>query len=1111
MLDVGAATPAQLPHRSVFYLGNGSSNITVKNCLIENYPQSQASYASALPVVRYISPNFTFETDTRQTAGGPESYSAGIVSRSVAPSVGGNNSLGLDTLTNNNNTFSNNEISGFGYGIVSLGVGPLFYNDIAQPVSNPRFQRYYNKGTTMNGNIIASVRRAGIYSGYGENERITNNRIINVGIAATGASGQTAGIMVGGEARPGQLCYNSIAPMLARNEVSNISSDVAASGIMIEQTQNSFVNPTGGNITFPNVNEASYVSGNMVYAISRTTQAATAAGIQLLTTRNQSLTGLSRQITPQVLSYNTRGDSVVNNTVMMTADAVTNGGSVVGVAVQQAVNAVMVNNAIAVSGSAASVNTGAGNTSAAIFYEGISPQAQTAVPGLLTAVSGGLVSNRNAFWAPNAAVVRYIEVDNNNSILTLGAQSDYTTLGQWKGWTRQDINSVVGNFVNDHVASTTSPSKMRINTNPLPIGSILDRRGERISAGLVDLDGDPRGLNGSRFTIGADEFTGRLYVNDIEAIEILSPVAYRSGAGTFADAEYIMTQAPVNVQARLRNGGSASQAGVTIAAEIRDQNNNVVATNNKIVTVSSGESVDVNFDFNFNPMTYGDMGQTAPAPFTTMARNVTPVYTINVFTPTDENTGNNAASKQVRFYLMRSPVRMMNSSVNTSTDANNAATTANDRIGRLNYDSLVKAFGYVGITNTGYDLLDRNGWEPRAVNYGMYRTMFWSGDTSRLARQMRTDVRLFLAAGNGQEKKNFVVASQEILGKHVGLNVTDDQQFVQNVLRAQNATTGAVKSAPSVDRTPRSAGYDNFQIQGFTLAQGIRETILKTTNTYDNTTVPMPSLMKIYSDNQTNGLAQAAYYYVTRDAGVTDSIMGIATKALYYNVVFLGADWRHFPRSAVNNGSERIIRSIVEYIERSQGIVVPVELVGFDAQRAGGTNVNITWQTASEKNSAYFDVERAVISDKGTSEFASIATKPAAGTSVTMREYTTSDANASRSAAYIYRLKMVDMDGRSRTSQEVLVVAADPLESTTLNVAVSGSELTLKLNLALSGMTEVTIVDVNGRTVATVAHGEMSKGENVLGFDASALASGAYTVAVRQNGSVTSQQLTIVK
>ncbi|MCX7929117.1 MAG: hypothetical protein N2663_00105, partial [Chlorobi bacterium] len=73
LLDVGNATPQQLPHRAVFYLGTGASNVTIRNCLLENWPQSSASYAGDLPVVRYIAPNFTFEADVRQLQQGPSS------------------------------------------------------------------------------------------------------------------------------------------------------------------------------------------------------------------------------------------------------------------------------------------------------------------------------------------------------------------------------------------------------------------------------------------------------------------------------------------------------------------------------------------------------------------------------------------------------------------------------------------------------------------------------------------------------------------------------------------------------------------------------------------------------------------------------------------------------------------------------------------------------------------------------------------------------------------------------------------------------------------------------------------------------------------------------
>ncbi|MFN8368364.1 MAG: hypothetical protein U0Y96_14095 [Candidatus Kapaibacterium sp.] len=1092
MLDVCSATPTTLPHRSVFYLGLGTSNITIKNCLIENYPQSTASYAANLPIAKYISPNFSFEDDTRSLTSGLDSYSAGIVSRSKVPSIGGNNALALDTLSNDNNKFISNEISGFGYGIVSLGVGPLFYNDIA-PNGNPRFQRYYNKGTVISKNLISNVRRAGVYSGYGENEQISDNRIINVGIGATGAGGSTAGVMLGGAARSGQYVYNNIGSKVERNEISHVSSDEAVTGVLVEQTMNNFVAPTGGTVTFPNTNEMIRVTGNMIYSLSRTTQTATAAGVHLTTTRNLSLTGLNKLITPASGTYFTRGDSVVNNTVLMNVDNVTSGASVVGIGVQQATNTVLLNNAIAVPGPETSVNIAAGNTFAGIFYQGYSPK-----------TSGGMSSNRNAFWTPSAAMVRFIEVDNASQILELGSQGDYTALGQWKAWTGQDINSVVGNFMNDYVTiTTTTPNKMRIMSNPYPLGSLLDRRGERTGSGFVDLDGDPRGLNGSRFTIGADEFVGRLYVNDVEAIEVLSPVAYRSGTGLFSDAEYIMTKAPINVQARMRNNGSALQSGLTIMAEIWQDNGfgqftSLVATNSKQVSIQSGESVDLNFDFNFTPQTYFSAAS-APAQFAAMWNNVTPRYQVRVYTTTDENNTNNIVTKEVRFYLQKSPIRMLTSTVGATMDKTSPTITSNDLIGRLNHDALVQGFAYLNLAANSYDVFDRNGWEPRAVNYGLYRTMFWADDTLRLARQQRQDIRAYLATGTSQEKKNFVVASQEILGKHIGLDALNDEQFVRYALRATRSTQAS---------SPRAAGYHNYNVIGQNLARGIQEVIQSTTHATDQSVAPRPSLMKIYSDAQTSGLALTAYSYLTRDAGVTDSIMGVATNALYTNVVFLGVDWRHFPRPSVNTGSERILRSVVEFIERNNGIVVPVELTEFDAKRAG-EQVNITWETASEKNVSHFDVERAESTEKGTGMFRTVATvAPHGGSAVA--QYQTSDVNVRRSQSYVYRLNMVDLDGSRKYSNEVLV--AGEVANNAINITNNtGAEVKAVVTLQNAGATTVTLVDLNGRTVRELMNGDYAAQAYDVVIDARELSSGTYTIVVKQGAAISSQTVQIVK
>ena len=1094
LLDVGSATPQQMPHRAVFYLGTGASNIVVRNCLIENWPQSSASYASDLPVVRYISPNFTFEADVRQLQQGPSSYSAGVVLRSVVPSQGGVNAFGLDTLTNDNNVIEGCEISGFGYGVVALGVGPLFYNDVSsQP--NPRYQRYYSKGNVIRKNVVMSVGRAGVYCGYTENTMIEGNRVLNVGVGSTGVGGRdAAGIMVGGKARPGEQVYNNIGVVVQNNEVSHISSDVQVWGILVEQTQNVFVNPSGGTVSFPDVAERTVVRGNIVWALSRTTAQATAAGIHLWTRRSPNASGIMQFITPAAVNYLTRGDRVLNNTVIMSGDNVTGGGSIVGIGVQSSMAPEVINNAIAVTASAGAVDRSSGNTLACLLYQGVKPTGTT-----------GLRSNTNAYWYPSGAVMgRFIEElrdPSTGALVTIdpGSELDYGTLAQWKSWMKQDLSSVVGNFVGDYVQLNTTPPKLRVRTNPPPTGSILDRRGERLGSGEVDLDGDGRGVNGAKYSIGADEFQGNLYVNDLEALEILSPSVYRASVGTFSDAEYVMTQAPINVVVRMRNNGSATQSGVQVQGVVEmEQAPNVwvpVASQTKVVqNLPPGGQVDMTYDFNLNPQTYGDMGQTAPMPFGAMSRNVTPRYRVRFSAPIDENVSNNTVQKEYRFYLLRSPQRMLISAPTATADASNPATSASDRVGRLNYDSLAAGFARLNLPVGTLDVFDRSGWEPRAVNYTMYKHLWWVEDQTKLTRQEQEDLRAFVSAGVATDKRNLVLSSQEIIKS--GVYGTGDvlyDNFVKYVLRLDRSPQGW---------TPRSGGYNNYEVEGVALAQGIRERVLSTQHPLD-AVAPMPSLVRVYSDAQTVGQAQVAYKYVTVDAGLTDNAMGVATARLNANVVALGVDWRHYGRLAPNTGVERIIRSVTEYVDRNGDVVLSAGFGDIGVVRYGdGTQARLWWETVAERGVSHFVVERRAA---GQEEYRALTpTVVAAGESTEPRQYTYED-RVDRATSYEYRVGMVSRDGSIAWSRSV-VLGGEP-DGFSVEVHPQPADGEVMVDIRGSGQYAVEVVDLLGRVVAA------SAAVQPFGYrlDVSGLPAGVYTVVVRQGEMLVRQPLTIVR
>jgi hypothetical protein len=96
---------------------------------------------------------------------------------------------------------------------------------------------------------------------------------------------------------------------------------------------------------------------------------------------------------------------------------------------------------------------------------------------------------------------------------------------------------------------------------------------------------------------------------------------------------------------------------------------------------------------------------------------------------------------------------------------------------------------------------------------------------------------------------------------------------------------------------------------------------------------------------------------------------------------------------------------------------LPVQLVGFLATR-GGSGVQVTWATASERNSAYFVVERSA----DGRVFAEVARVAAHGTTALSHHYASLDAAAPAALLY-YRLRQVDLDGTVAFSPVVTVAA----------------------------------------------------------------------------------------
>ena len=104
---------------------------------------------------------------------------------------------------------------------------------------------------------------------------------------------------------------------------------------------------------------------------------------------------------------------------------------------------------------------------------------------------------------------------------------------------------------------------------------------------------------------------------------------------------------------------------------------------------------------------------------------------------------------------------------------------------------------------------------------------------------------------------------------------------------------------------------------------------------------------------------------------------------------------------------------------------LPVELLNFDAQLIKRT-IELTWETETEKNSAYFSVQRS----QNGQDFTEIGQRVAAGNSSTLLNYQFTDKDPYYGVSY-YRLKQVDTDG-SYLLSSIHAVYNAPLELITV-------------------------------------------------------------------------------
>lgn len=186
---------------------------------------------------------------------------------------------------------------------------------------------------------------------------------------------------------------------------------------------------------------------------------------------------------------------------------------------------------------------------------------------------------------------------------------------------------------------------------------------------------------------------------------------------------------------------------------------------------------------------------------------------------------------------------------------------------------------------------------------------------------------------------------------------------------------------------------------------------------------------------------------------------------------------------------------------------LPVELSSFNVT-AEKNQAELVWSTATEKNNKGFEIER----KQSNSNFVKIGFMPGNGTSTESHSYSFTDSKL-KAGSYTYRLKQIDLDGRSQYSKEINIDVKSPREfSLDQNYPNPfNPTTTISYEIPASGKVSLKIYNALGVEVATLVNGNQDAGSYNLHFNGTNLASGIYFYKLTVDNLISTKKMRLLK
>jgi hypothetical protein len=192
-------------------------------------------------------------------------------------------------------------------------------------------------------------------------------------------------------------------------------------------------------------------------------------------------------------------------------------------------------------------------------------------------------------------------------------------------------------------------------------------------------------------------------------------------------------------------------------------------------------------------------------------------------------------------------------------------------------------------------------------------------------------------------------------------------------------------------------------------------------------------------------------------------------------------------------------------------VPLPIQMASFAADVVRDNQIEVAWRTVSETNNYGFEIYRKR-GDAG--EWVKISFVQGHGTTLAPQSYTYVDAGLSF-GKYCYRIKQVDLDGKSETFPEMSVsvgVTPDKMVLAQNYPNPFNPSTLIEFVVPQTGFATMKVYNVLGQEVASLFAGNVEAGKiSTARFNASDLPSGLYLYTLRAAGRTETKRMLLTK